>query len=442
MNQELVTMYSPPGALRPPPEGAGDCLGAGRRPSLACPGSAPRALDTSAFPSSARWALRLLERFSNGTLELTLPDGQQARFGNGGPQAQIRLHDWQAVQAALRSGDIGFAEAYVDGDWTTDDPVRVLKYFVRNREAAESMIYGSFWGGLAYRLKHWLNRNTREQAKKNIHAHYDLGNAFYALWLDPTMTYSSALFGEAPVDPHVPADQQELVLAQQAKYRRVLDALRLAPGSRLLEIGCGWGGFAETAARAGHLVRGLTLSAAQLRYAQARLERQDLPAELVLQDYRDERERYDGIASIEMFEAVGETYWPSYFATLARCLKPGGRACVQTIEIADRLFDRYRRSSDFIQQYVFPGGMLPCPTEFRRQATRAGLRVVDAHSFGSHYARTLASWRARFLARLDAVRAQGFDQRFIRIWHFYLAYCEAAFAEGNTDVTQYTLERA
>jgi cyclopropane-fatty-acyl-phospholipid synthase len=210
----------------------------------------------------------------------------------------------------------------------------------------------------------------------------------------------------------------------------------------VLEIGCGWGGFAETAARAGHLVKGLTLSKAQLQYAQARLERQDLPAELVLQDYRDEREQYDGIASIEMFEAVGEAYWPSYFDTLARSLKPGGRACVQTIEIADRLFERYRRSSDFIQQYIFPGGMLPCPAEFRRQAARAGLRVADAYSFGSHYARTLASWRARFLARLDAVRAQGFDERFVRIWHFYLAYCEAAFAEGNTDVTQYTLEKA
>jgi cyclopropane-fatty-acyl-phospholipid synthase len=406
------------------------------------PGPAPRALDASALPSSARWALRLLERSGSGTLELALPDGQLARFGSGSPQARIRLRNWNPVDAALRSGDIGFAEAFADGDWTTDDPVRVLKYFVRNRDAAESMIYGSFWGGLAYRLKHWLNRNTRGQAKKNIHAHYDLGNDFYSLWLDRTMTYSSALFATAPVDPHAPAGEPELAAAQQAKYRRVLDQLRLGPGSRVLEIGCGWGGFAEVAARAGHLVKGLTLSAAQLRYAQARLERQDLPAELVLQDYRDEREQYDGVASIEMFEGVGEAYWPLYFATLARCLKPGGRACVQTIEIADRLFDRYRRSSDFIQQYIFPGGMLPSPSAFRRQVQRAGLRVVGTHSFGRHYARTLASWRTRFLGQLRAVRARGFDERFIRIWHFYLAYCEAAFAEGNTDVTQYTLARA
>jgi cyclopropane-fatty-acyl-phospholipid synthase len=210
----------------------------------------------------------------------------------------------------------------------------------------------------------------------------------------------------------------------------------------VLEIGCGWGGFAETAVRAGHLVKGLTLSPAQLAFAQRRLEREDLPAELVLQDYRDERGVYDGIASIEMFEAVGEAWWPAYFETVARALAPGGRACIQTIEIADRLFDRYRRGSDFIQQYIFPGGMLPCPAQFRRHAERAGLRVVEAHSFGAHYAKTLSTWRARFLAQLPAVRAQGFDERFIRIWTFYLAYCEAAFAEGNTDVTQYTLEKA
>jgi cyclopropane-fatty-acyl-phospholipid synthase len=404
--------------------------------------AAPGTIDTSAYPASARWALRLLERFSSGTLEVTLPDGQRARFGAGGPQAQIRLHNWAPVHAALKSGDIGFAESYVAGDWSTDDPLRVLQVFVRNREAAEAVIYGSFWGGVAYRLKHWLNRNTREQAKKNIHAHYDLGNAFYALWLDPTMTYSGALFGAGQFDPHAPAAAGEMVAAQQAKYRRVLDELRLARGSRVLEIGCGWGGFAETAARAGHLVKGLTLSPSQLAFAQQRLEREDLPAELVLQDYRDERGQYDGVASIEMFEAVGEAYWPSYFETVARSLKQGGRACIQTIEIADRLFDRYRRGSDFIQQYVFPGGMLPCPAQFRRHAERAGLRVVNAFSFGRHYARTLATWRAWFLSRLDAVRAQGFDERFIRIWHFYLAYCEAAFAEGNTDVTQYTLEKA
>jgi cyclopropane-fatty-acyl-phospholipid synthase len=410
--------------------------------ALTSPGAAHGALDTARYPAAARWALRLLERFSDGSLDLTLPDGQRARFGAGAPHAQMRLANWRPVRAALQRGDIGFAEGFIDGDWSSDDPARVLQFFIRNRSAAEAVIYGSFWGGLLGRLRHLLNRNTPAQARRNIHAHYDIGNAFYALWLDPTMTYSSGLFALTPVDPHAAAGIDELVAAQRAKYARVLGELRLRRGSQVLEIGCGWGGFAETAARAGHFVRGLTISAAQLAHAQGRLETQDLPAELVLQDYRDEAGQYDGIASIEMFEAVGEAYWPTYFATLARCLKPGARACVQTIEIADALFDRYRRGTDFIQQYIFPGGMLPSPSAFRRAAARAGLRVVNAHSFGLHYAKTLATWRARFLAQRDAVRALGFDERFVRIWHFYLAYCEAAFAEGNTDVTQYTLEKA
>lgn len=398
-----------------------------------------KAPDISGYPAAARVALRMLARLEHGTLDLTLPDGRRARFGRGAPTAQLTLRDWTPVEAALRSGDIGFAETYIDGAWSSDDPVALLRLFIRNRAAAEAVIYGSFWGGLMHRLAHWLKRNTRAQAKRNIHAHYDLGNAFYELWLDPTMTYSSALFAGPQGD--APPEADELAAAQRAKYARVLRQLRLAPGSRVLEIGCGWGGFAEAAARAGHAVKGLTLSPAQLQFAHARLARQGLRAEFVLQDYRDERDAYDGIASIEMFEAVGEAYWPAYFAALARCLKPGARACVQTIEIADALFERYRRGTDFIQQYIFPGGMLPSPAAFRAHAQRAGLRIVDAFSFGAHYARTLAAWRARFLAQLEAVRALGFDQRFVRTWHFYLAYCEAAFAEGNTDVTQYTLER-
>jgi cyclopropane-fatty-acyl-phospholipid synthase len=409
--------------------------------TLTSPGTAADDLDTARFPAQARWALRLLDRFSSGTLDLAFPDGQRALYGRGEPFAQVQLRNWNPVHAAIKSGDIGFAEAYIDGDWTTSDPARVLQYFIRNRDAAQAVIYGSFWGRLLYQTRHLLNRNTRARAKRNVHAHYDLGNAFYALWLDPTMTYSSALFDSAHVDPHAPAAPHEMLAAQHAKYARVLDELRLAPASRILEIGCGWGGFAATAARAGHAVKGLTLSSAQLQFARARLGEHGLAADLVLQDYRDEDGRYDGVASIEMFEAVGEAYWPTYFDTLARCLRPGARACIQTIEIADALFERYRRSTDFIQQYIFPGGMLPSPSAFRAQAQRAGLRLVEAYSFGHHYARTLATWRANFAARLDQVRAQGFDERFIRIWEFYLAYCEAAFAEGNTDVTQYTLEK-
>jgi cyclopropane-fatty-acyl-phospholipid synthase len=410
--------------------------------ALDAPLAATPTFDAARLPAHARWVLRLLQGFRDGTLDLTLPDGQRTRFGHSAPHAQMTLANWNVIGAALKSGDIGFAESYIAGDWASADPARVLQVFIRNRAAAEQVIYGSVWGTLLHRLTHLLNRNTRRQAKKNIHAHYDLGNDFYALWLDPTMTYSAALFPQAQVDPHAPATERELVAAQHAKYGRVLAELRLAPGSRVLEIGCGWGGMAETAARAGHAVTGLTLSREQLVYARERLARHGLAADLRLQDYRDERGVYDGVASIEMFEAVGEQYWDDYFALLARVLKPGGRACIQTIEIADALFDRYRRSTDFIQQYIFPGGMLPCPAEFVRRAERAGLRVERRFAFGPHYAKTLATWRASFAQRVDAVRALGFDERFLRIWNFYLAYCEAAFAEGNTNVAQYTLVRA
>ena len=399
------------------------------------------ALDASTLPAKARFALSLLERCAHGRLDLHLPDGQRASYGAGEPMAAMRLANWNVIGAALSRGDIGFAESYVAGDWDSPDIARVLTYFLRNRDAAEAVIYGSFWGGLLARVKHLLNRNTRRQARRNIQEHYDLGNAFYALWLDPTMTYSSALFANAHADAHAPASLDEMIAGQHAKYARVLDELRLAPGARVLEIGCGWGGLAEAAARRGMQLKGLTLSPAQLDFAQRRLSGRGLSAELVLQDYRDERGTYDGVASIEMFEAVGEEYWPSYFETVARSLKPGGRACIQTIEIRDDLFERYRRSTDFIQQYIFPGGMLPSPSVFRAQAERAGLEVVERHAFGRDYARTLATWRRSFHAALPAVRQQGFDERFVRIWDFYLAYCEAAFAEGNTDVAQVTLVR-
>jgi cyclopropane-fatty-acyl-phospholipid synthase len=397
-------------------------------------------LDTTRFPAGARWVLRLLERIGHGTLDVAFPDGQRARFGHGAPRADITLASWGVFSAALKSGDIGFAESRIAGEWTSSDLVALLALFVRNRDAIEGVVYGSFVGGLLYRLRHLLNRNSRAQAKKNIHAHYDLGNDFYALWLDRSMTYSSGLF-ESLGDPHAPAGEDTLAAAQEAKYARVLAQIAPAPGARLLEIGCGWGGFARHAARAGHAVRGLTLSEAQLRYARERAAQDGVAADLRLQDYRDETGQYDGIASIEMFEAVGEAWWPSYFTTLARCLKPGARACVQTITIDDRLFPRYRRSTDFIQQYIFPGGMLPSPAVFEQQARRAGLRVVDRFAFGAHYAKTLATWRARFHAREPAVRALGFDDRFLATWDFYLAYCEAAFAERNTDVVHFTLVR-
>jgi cyclopropane-fatty-acyl-phospholipid synthase len=350
----------------------------------------------------------------------------------------MRLHNWNVCSAALKSGDIGFAESYIAGDWTTPDLTALLKLFIANREDIEHVIYGSWWGSLLYRAKHMLNRNSRSGSRKNIHAHYDLGNAFYRLWLDETMTYSAALF-------EADRENEDLAHAQRAKVRRALRECSVQAGSRVLEIGCGWGGLAEIAASEfGAQVTGVTLSTEQLAWAQDRLARAGVQAQcdLRLQDYRDIREEpFDAIASIEMFEAVGEDYWPGFFKTVHDQLKRGGVACIQSITIRDDLFDRYRRSTDFIQQYIFPGGMLPSKSAFREQARKAGLQVSHELAFGADYAETLKRWREVFLREEAAVRGVGFDTRFLRIWEFYLAYCEAAFATGNTDVVQFTLRK-
>lgn len=391
-------------------------------------------------PAAARAVFGLLKKIQGGTLDVQLPDGSQLHFGElteGGRRAAIRLLSWDVCSAALKSGDIGFAESYIAGQWTTPDLVALLELFIANRDAIESVIYGTWWGGLAYRVKHLLNRNSRRGSAKNIHAHYDIGNPFYRLWLDETMNYSSALFsGDL---------QQPMAQAQHAKVRRALQECRVQPGQRVLEIGCGWGALAEkAAAEFGARVTGVTLSSEQLAFAQQRLGSQGLApqADLRLQDYRDIRdEPFDAICSIEMFEAVGREYWSSYFKTVHDKLKPGGRACIQTITIRDELFARYVKTSDFIQQYIFPGGMLPSPQVFRAEAAKAGLQVENELAFGRDYAETLRRWRVAFLARDAQVRQLGFDTRFMRIWEFYLGYCEAAFATGNTNVVQFTLRR-
>jgi cyclopropane-fatty-acyl-phospholipid synthase len=405
---------------------------------------APSSSPLSAFappastPAAARAVLGLLQRLQHGTLEVQLPDGSHARFGHGdGPRALMRLHNWRVFGAALRSGDIGLAESYIAGDWHTPDLAALLHLLLANREPLERMVYGSWWGALAYRLRHLLNRNSRSGSRRNIHAHYDLGNEFYRRWLDETMNYSSAWF-EGDLSRPLPE-------AQQAKMRRALVEAGVAPGARVLEIGCGWGAVAELAARdfGAHLT-GVTLSTEQLAWGQQRLADAGLSdrTELRLQDYRAiDDAPFDAIVSIEMFEAVGRSYWPSYFETVARCLKPGARACIQSITIRDDLFERYARSTDFIQQYIFPGGMLPSPSEFRRAAERAGLVVERVHAFGPDYAETLRRWRSRFQAEATALHGLGFDQRFMRTWEFYLGYCEAAFDAGNTDVVQFTLRR-
>ena len=374
-------------------------------PLLDGDGRAAAAIDER-MPAAARAVIALLERLRHGRLTLVTPAGRALAFGAGEPHATVRLANWNVFGASLAKGDIGFAETYIAGDWSADSLASVLRVLVANRDVIERAVYGSWWGGLLHRVRHLLNRNSRAGSRRNIHAHYDLGNPFYATWLDASMTYSSALYGDDPARP--------LQDAQHAKYRRILDVLGLRPGARVLEIGCGWGGFAEMAARDGLHVTGLTLSTEQHAWATRRLADAGLAerARFLLQDYRDEHGRYDAIVSIEMFEAVGEPYWDAYFATVRRCLAPGGRAVVQTITIDESLFERYRRGTDFIQQYIFPGGMLPTKTVFAERAARAGLAVDERFDFGLDYARTLKAWRESFVASLPRIASQGFDARF------------------------------
>ena len=389
-------------------------------------------------PMAARRVLQLLEKMEHGTLTVQFPDRSSKVYGNGAmPHAAISLRNWNVFLASMKSGDIGFAETYIAGDWTTPALSDLLRVMIQNRRVVEDLIYGSWWGRMIYRVKHLLNRNHKANSRKNIHAHYDLGNAFYELWLDGTMNYSSALFeGDF---------SRSMQAAQNAKVRRALQATDVTAGSRVLEIGCGWGALAEMATlEMGAHVTGVTLSTEQLAFANARMKwnGKTEQADLRLQDYRDiDDGPYDAVCSIEMIEAVGQEYWPTYFQTVSKMLKPGGKACIQSIVIDDALFDRYVKSTDFIQQYIFPGGCLPGPSEFRRQARLAGLEVVDELKFGPDYAETLRRWRHDFLAHEAQVLTLGFDTAFIRTWEFYLAYCEAAFDEANTDVIQFTLKK-
>ena len=389
------------------------------------------------IPRSARAVLGLFERIEHGALEVRLPNGAHLRFGGNveSAPAVLEVGNWSVFDSVLERGDVGFAEGWIDGQWHSPDPVALLTLLANNRELISRALYGQWWALLTARLRHVFNANTRSGSRRNIMAHYDLGNDFYRLWLDPTMSYSSALYSGVA--------KRSLASAQLVKYRRILRQLDVRPGQRVLEIGCGWGGFAETAAReAGALVHGLTLSPAQLDFARERMVLAGLDdrVQLELRDYRDMHgEQFDHIVSIEMFEAVGERWWPSYFDTLKRLLKPGGRAAVQSITIRDDLFARYRKGTDFIQQHVFPGGMLPSPSVFAKQAAQAGLTVRDVFAFGPDYARTLAEWSANFEREWPAIEALGFDERFRRLWRFYLAYCQAGFNSGCTDVMQFEL---
>ncbi|MGL4237887.1 class I SAM-dependent methyltransferase [Tabrizicola sp.] len=383
-------------------------------------------------------AFEIASRLEEGRLDFILPDGRRFRVEGkaAGLVAEITVVNPDMFARLVREGDLGFCDAYMDGWWTTPDLQAFLDLI---QHPANKMVGDGFPGlGLvrAYeRLRFWMQSNSRRQAKKNISYHYDLGNDFYRLWLDDTMTYSSALFENA---------QESLETAQRRKYASMIDQMGAIAGDHVLEIGCGWGGFAEYAAKErGLKVTGLTISQAQHDFAVNRIAKSGLSdrVEIKLQDYRDERGSYDGIASIEMFEAVGERYWPIYFDTLRERLKPGRNATLQIITIADNRWPMYRRGVDFIQKYIFPGGMLPAPSVLRSEVERAGLRVKGSIEFGQSYSLTLRRWHEVFNDRWSEVRKMGFDERFKRMWDFYLASCAGAFQGGNCDVTQITVTR-
>ena len=374
-----------------------------------------------------RLVFELLEKLQGGLLEIRLPGGDCRLFGDGEHGVTLHVHDEAMFGQVLAKGDIGLTEAYLDGQWDSPDITGLMRLLAANREQLKKAVYGSWRNLLAARIRHWLNNNSRSGSKRNIMAHYDLGNDFYRLWLDPSMSYSAAIYRQA--------DDGSLETAQHAKYRRILNCLTAEPGQTVLEIGCGWGGFADMAVQHGLKTTGVTLSPAQLEWAQKRVP----TAELRLQDYRDLDEQFDHVVSIEMFEAVGERWWPTYFKTLAKSLKPGGKAVVQSITIRDDIFPEYRRSTDFIQQYIFPGGMLPSRAAFRAAAAKQGLVVREEFAFGRDYARTLAEWRHAFEARWPDIQKLGFDEPFRRLWRMYLCYCEAGFLAGNIDVVQFEL---
>lgn len=405
----------------------------------AAPGRLTSALQMWISGAGPKAFIKLLEnRMRVGQLTLILPDGKERiiKAPNPGACANLHIHNWRVAKRLLTSGGVGFAQSYIDEDWDSSDLATLIELAAQNRNYLGNTVRGRGFSKALLRFQHLLRANTRSNAKRNIAFHYDLGNSFYKPWLDDTMTYSSALFT---------GGENSLESAQLHKYRRLLDLLDVSPGQHILEIGCGWGGFAEIAAKErGAKVTGITLSNEQLKFAQDRIEKAGLSdkVEFKLIDYRDMKGHFDHVASIEMFEAVGEKYWPGYFRKIHGLLKPNGRAAIQFITIEDAVYDAYRRSADFIQTYIFPGGMLPTARIFQDMAKTTGLDTLNSKAFGQHYAQTLNQWRERFNKAFDAGQLpEGFDDTFKRIWNYYLAYCEGGFRAGGIDVMQVALER-
>lgn len=380
---------------------------------------------------------RLFDAAPTGCLHLKLPCGSIYSFGEGGsgPEGELTLVRPRGFWRMLRGGAMGFAESYVDGDWYSPDLHTMFKFVLASGAFESGGLDGGKVGRAIARVWHLMRRNTRSGSRANIAYHYDLGNDFYKLWLDPSMTYSSACFTSG---------NQSLEEAQAEKYERILTALDPKPGARILEVGCGWGGFAEHAVNSRDLhVDAITISKEQHRFATDRLlaSQHGNRADIQLTDYRDVEGVYDHIVSIEMFEAVGESHWPTYFQMLRDRLKPGGTAVLQIITIADELFDAYRRKTDFIQRYIFPGGMLPSERALRREVNSAGLELSNVDYFAADYARTLLEWRTRFHTEWLSATEQGFDQKFRRLWDYYLCYCAAGFEHESIDVGQFLIYR-
>jgi cyclopropane-fatty-acyl-phospholipid synthase len=392
---------------------------------------------SAGLPSPVRLALNYALKVRKGVLTIAFPDQRRLVFRGeqDGPAAEMVIRDYAFARRLMLNGDLGFAEAYIRNEWDSPDPAAFLTFFCINHDAVARLMSHNPFTRLLQVLRHRMNKNTKAQARRNIMAHYDLGNAFYRAWLDPSMTYSSAYFGAGAT--HLPE-------AQAAKYRQLAQDIGIRPGDHVLEIGCGWGGFAEVAAREfGARVTGLTISSEQHAYATQRMAEAGLSDRVTikLQDYRDETGVYDHVASIEMFEAVGKEYWDTFFGKVRACLKPQGRAGLQVITIEERLWDNYQREIDFIRGYIFPGGLLPTATHMDDLGRRAGLAISHRLAFGPDYGRTLALWRETFLSVWPGLVAQGFDDRFRRMWEYYLAYCEAGFATGLINVRQIVYAR-
>jgi len=381
--------------------------------------------------------LKIMDQIQVGHFVLIMPDGKKREYQGKilGRRGELIIHDYAAISKIVASGDIGLAEAYRDGMVDSPDMTSLLLLCIENQSALEAVFRGNFLGMIFYRLRHLLRGNSRTGSKKNIQAHYDLGNSFYKLWLDPTMTYSAAIFKHA---------DEPLEQAQRNKYQRIIDTIKPTSSDHILEVGCGWGAFATMAAsQTGCKVTCLTLSQEQYQYATDLVRKMGLDTQVTIKicDYRDEKDSYDHIVSIEMIEAVGEEYWEQYFNMIETNLRPGGKAMLQSIYIEDHLFDNYRKSTDFIQQYIFPGGMVLAPQVFEKYSVKNNLEIKDFYKFGLDYAQTLNLWRKEFKDKYEDVKKIGFDDAFLKIWDFYYTYCEAGFLSRRIDVAQIVLEK-